>query len=172
MNHEMTSLIDSNSRPLPWQGSALNYSYYSWDAATLGSGRSISTDNTDAEQSICPKGWRLPTSGKSSNNEWKRGDFYALATAYEANLETNFYENSATFYNNAGPGTVPGFLLAGSYYDGSFHNGGSGGTYWSSTSDSDTSTARYLYFNSSGVNSANIGNRRLGFSVRCLLSGQ
>ncbi|MBQ3470441.1 hypothetical protein IJH23_01880, partial [Candidatus Saccharibacteria bacterium] len=148
------------------------YSYYSWDAATLGSGRSISTENTDAEQSICPKGWRLPTSGATSNEGWKRGDFYALATAYGANLESNYYESSATFYNNAGPGTTPGFLLAGLYSNGSFGNGGSYGRYWSSTSFSGTSSARDLYFDSSSVNSARGSSRRYGFSVRCLLSGQ
>lgn len=144
------------------------YSYYSWGAATLGSGRRIGTDNTDAEQSICPKGWRLPTSGADSNNGWKRGDFYALATAYGANLESNYYENSATFYNNAGPGTTPNFLFAGLYLDGSFDNGGPYGAYWSSTSSSRSSIARYLYFNSSYVYSANNYTRRGGFSVRCV----
>ena len=152
------------------------YSYYSWDAATLGSGRTISTDNTDAPYSICPKGWRLPTSGNSSDNEWKRGDFYKLATAYGANLESDYCENyyeASPFYNNAGPNTtVPKFLLAGVYANGSFSQGGSLGLYWSSTSDSSTSGARYLVFLSVHVGSANNNNRYNGFSVRCLFSGQ
>ena len=147
------------------------YSYYSWDAATLGSGRTIATENTDAPQSICPKGWRLPTSGNSSNNEWKRGDFYALATAYGTNLESNYYESSATFYNNAGPGTVPNFLLAGVYNSRFFTNGGSNGFYWGSTSSSSTSSARSLSFDS-GVSSASVYPRGYEFSVRCLFSGQ
>jgi uncharacterized protein (TIGR02145 family) len=146
------------------------YSYYSWDAATLGSGRSISTENTDAPYSICPKGWRLPTSGNSSNGEWKRGDFYALATAYGADLENNYYQSSSTFYNNAGPNTtVPNFLLAGYYYYGSFLNEGSYGYYWSSTSYGNSGYARNLHFYSSGVYSANYYRRRNGFSVRCLV---
>ena len=149
------------------------YSYYSWDAATLGSGRTIATENTDAPYSVCPKGWKLPTSGNSSNNEWKRGDFYKLATAYGANLESNYYESSSTFYNNAGPNTtVPKFLLAGFYSNGSFNNGGSYGGYWSSTSFSNTSYARDLIFLSSVVNSASIEGRSNGISVRCLFSGQ
>ena len=145
------------------------YSYYSWDAATLGSGRTIATENTDAEQSICPKGWRLPTSGNSSNNGWKRGDFYALATAYGANLETSCYDDPATFYDNAGPGTVPNFLLAGGYGNGSFYDGGLGGNYWSSASYTITDYARYLLFDSSSVDSAALNDRYRGFSVRCLL---
>ena len=152
------------------------YSYYSWDAATLGSGRAITTENTDAPYSICPKGWRLPTSGNSSSNEWKRGDFYKLATAYGANLESAYFDSSSAtgsnFYNNAGPGTIPGFLLAGYYVDGSFYGGGSYGGYWSSTSTSNTSYARNLYFLSSSVYSANYNSRCYGFSVRCLFSGQ
>ena len=146
------------------------YSYYSWDAATLGSGRTIATENTDAPYSICPKGWRLPTSGNSSNNEWKRGDFYKLATAYGANLESSSSQNSSTFYNNVGPNTtVPKFLLAGFCKPGSFDGGGSYGYYWSSTSYSSTSRARYLAFNSGGVNLANSNGRYYGYSVRCLL---
>ena len=147
------------------------YSYYSWDAATLGSGRTIDTENTDAPYSICPKGWRLPTSGGISNNEWKRGDFYKLATAYGANLESNSYENSSsTFYDNAGPNTtVPNFLLAGYYLNGSFSGGGNIGFYWSSTSYSSTSNVHNLYFSSSYVNSADYYVRNRGFSVRCLL---
>ena len=149
------------------------YSYYSWDAATLGSGRTIATENTDAEYSICPKGWRLPASGGYLNNEWKRGDFYALATAYGSNLETETYEDSTSFYNNAGPNTVPNFLLGGNCYDGGPGDEGAVGSYWSSTSQSDAGYARDLYFNDSGyVDSASGYGRYYGLSVRCLLSGQ
>ena len=152
------------------------YSYYSWLAATAGgkdsSGNAVSTNGYNAAYSICPKGWRLPTSTTSnasatSNNNWKTGDFYALATAYGANLESDYYQSAATFYNNAGPGTTPNFLLAGNYGNGSFGNGGSGGRYWSSTANSST-YAYYLSFDSGGVYSANSGRRRFGYSVRCV----
>ena len=158
------------------------YSYYSWLAATAGgknaSGSSVTSNGYNAAYSICPKGWRLPTSTTSNASaqtspNWKTGDFYALATAYGANLASNYYDNSsatgANFYNNAGPGTSPGFLLAGYYYSSSFDLGGSYGLYWSSTSNS-SSNAYNLNFNSSNVNSANNNNRRNGFSVRCLLA--
>ena len=149
------------------------YSYYSWDTVTLGSGRTIAAENTDAPYSICPKNWRLPTSGNLSNNEWKRGDFYTLATNYGANLESNYYDSSSAtgknFLNNAGPSTTPDFLLAGYYYGGSFGSGGSAGDYWSSTSVSSTTDARLLNFRSNSVNSASINYRRSGYSVRCLI---
>ena len=152
------------------------YSYYSWLAATAGgkdsSGNAVSTSGYNAAYSICPKGWRLPTSTTSNASattspNWKTGDWYALATAYGANLESDYYQDAATFYNNAGPGTTPNFLLAGHYYSGSFNDGGSNGGYWSSTAGSSTS-AYALSFYSGYVDSANHTPRRLGRSVRCV----
>ena len=159
------------------------YSYYSWIAATLGgkqaNGTTAQTSNGyNAAASICPKGWKLPTSTTSNANaqtspNWKTGDWYALAKAYGANLESNYLDNSSAtgknFYNNAGPvnNSIPNFLLAGNYNNSSFNNGGSNGYYWSSTSRSST-YAYYLYFGSSFVSSAYGSTRRVGFSVRCL----
>jgi uncharacterized protein (TIGR02145 family) len=152
------------------------YSYYSWDAATLGSGRTISTDNTDAPYSICPKGWKLPSTYNGSGTAAEATDFRALMIGYGGSNSIQTYNSGttptgATMYSNIGPGTTPNFLLAG-YYRGSFSSGGSDGLYWSSTSTSGTSSARYLYFGSSSVDSANYGYRDYGFSVRCLHSGQ
>ncbi|MBR3052060.1 InlB B-repeat-containing protein, partial [Candidatus Saccharibacteria bacterium] len=148
------------------------YSYYSWDAATLGSGRSIST-NTDAAYSICPKGWRLPTSRTTSATNWQTtSDFYALAHQYGLDSTTSTSESDNGFYTQAGPGTTPNFLLAGYYFGGSFYDGGSYGGYWSATSGSNNTYARNLNFDSSNVYSAGNGYRRNGFGVRCILSGQ
>ena len=145
------------------------YSYYSWDAATLGSGRTIAADNTDAEQSICPKGWKLPTSRTTSDTNWQTtSDFYRLAHQYGLDSTTSTNESDNGFYTQAGPGTIPNFLLAGLYDNGSFGLGGSYGYYWSSTSYSSTSIARYLYFYSSYVDSAYSYDSYRGFSVRCL----
>ena len=146
------------------------YSYYSWDAATLGSGRGISTDNTDAQYSICPKGWKLPTSRTTSAADWRtKSDFYVLAHKYGLDSTTSTSKSGNGFYTQAGPGTVPNFLLAGYYNNGSFSPGGSYGSYWSSTSYSSSNNARDLDFSSSGVSSADSDLRRFGFSVRCLL---
>ena len=151
-------------------------SYYSWLAATAGgkdaSGSAVTGNGYDTAYSICPKGWRLPTSttrndDAQTNNRWKTGDWYALATAYGANLESQYYQNSATFYNNAGPGTTPNFLLAGRYNSGSFGDGGSYGFYWSATSRSSAS-GYSLIFRSGYVSPANDDYRRYGFSVRCV----
>ena len=144
--------------------------YYSWDAATLGSGRSISTDNTDAPYSICPKGWKLPTTYNGTNSTT---DFRALMIAYGGSDSVQTYNSStsptgATMYGSIGPNTTPNFLLAGLYNNGSFYFGGSDGYYWSATSHSNSSGTRILYFNSSYVYSASNNLRNYGFSVRCV----
>ena len=114
----------------------------------------------------------MPTSGDSqSNNGWKRGDFYRLATAYGANLENSYYapgSSSEFFNNNAGPGTAPNFLLAGGFSSGSFIGGGAFGHYWSSTSLWDVNSARLLYFSYNITSSADSDYRKTGYSIRCL----
>ncbi|MBR3269931.1 hypothetical protein IKG07_01645 [Candidatus Saccharibacteria bacterium] len=152
-------------------------SYYSWLTATAGgkdaSGTAVTGNGYNAAYSICPKGWRLPTATTSNapaqtSPNWKTGDFYKLATAYGANLESASSQSSPVFYNNAGPGTTPNFLQAGVYNNNAFQSGGSLGYYLSSSSYSSTQFY-YLYFSSSAVYSAHILYRRIGFPVRCIL---
>ena len=154
------------------------YSYYSWIAATAGSGSSASPDDGGrAAYSICPKGWKLPSAttegvGRDTNNGYTGGDFYKLAIQYGM-ATGNYYEspdNAPTFYSQAGPGTTPNFLLAGDYYSGSFGNGDFLGSYWSSSSRSSTN-AYYLFFDSSFVYSPDSTVRNSGFPVRCLFAG-
>ena len=144
-------------------------SYYSWDAATLGSGRDISTDNTNAPYSICPKGWRLPTSGGTSVANWQAvSDFYMLAHQYGLDSTTTTYENDDGFYNQAGPGTTPNFLLTGLYNNGTYYNIGPRGYYWSATVLSHDASAYNLNFHASNINSAYENTNNLGFPVRCI----
>jgi hypothetical protein len=60
------------------------------------------------------------------------------------------------------------FFPASGYYDGTtLSSRGSDGLYWSSSYDSATG-AYNLYFNSSGVDPANVNYRRLGFTARAV----
>ena len=152
------------------------YSYYSWDAATLGSSRGIATDNQNAEQSICPKNWKLPTTYNGTDSDTNPTDFRGLMMALGGFNTVQTYNSStnptgATMYGKISASPY-NFLLAGLYYNGSFYSGGSYGYYWSATSYSNSSSARNLRFDSSNVYSAsNYGGRTYGFSVRCLFSG-
>lgn len=142
------------------------YSYYSWEVATLGSGRSV--NHGDAPYSICPKGWKLPSAGGNTDNQWKTGDTYNLAVAYGLSLDDEEYAtNNTLFYENAGPNTTPGFLLAGEYT--SYGLGTGRGLYWSSTSASEQD-AYSIFFNTSLFHSAQFTQRSFGHSIRCVFS--
>ena len=144
------------------------YSYYSWDTATLGSGRNIS--NTNALYSICPNGWKLPSTAMGANSS---ADFRALLIAYGGSDTIQDYNNNTSptgskLYSLIGPDTITNLLLTG-FYENNFLNGGNGfGYYWSSTSGNTSDYARVLYFDQIFMNSAQRYTRHFGFSVRCL----
>ena len=162
-NSGNTTSCSNNNQSIPC------YSYYSWDAATLGSERLLDAPNTDASYSICPKGWRLPTSGTTNDDGWKRGDFYTLATAYGANVESSYRdsttETGSNFYNNAGPLTVPRFQMGGYYWDGNFTSGG--GHYLASTTYGG-SWQMQLNLYTDSVYTTDTFPSGFGMSIRCL----
>ena len=125
--------------------------YYSWTAATAGTGTSSVTSG-DAPSSVCPKGWKLPPN--SGNGSY-----------------TNFTSAAGIANNSAGSTKIRSapynFPYAGSVVNGSLNNVGSDGYYWSRTATSST-RAYGLYFNSSDVYPADFNSRYDGFSVRCV----
>ncbi|MBR3386297.1 hypothetical protein IKG68_01900 [Candidatus Saccharibacteria bacterium] len=151
------------------------YSYYSYNAATAMSGTSINADDTDAPYSICPAGWRLPTSrttvalaqGTPGSDFYKMAIHYGLKDSVVKEDPDNDGMNFCTLGGDCGTNTVPRFLRAGYYYGSTFYAGGTRGYYWSSTASSSTS-AHNLAFYSGAVYSANNYGRGYGFSVRCL----
>ena len=155
-------------------------SYYSWLAATAGgkdsNGNSVSTNGKDTAYSICPKGWKLPSSGSISDSSatsttgFMKGDFYKLTIQYgmtPGNYAEN-PDNTPTFYTSAGSGTIPNFLAAGACANGLCDNVGSRIYYWSSSSSTSSDVGYDLYADSSSVYSAGNSSRRNGMSVRCL----
>ena len=127
---------------------------YQWNAATAGTDDTIT--NAEAKDSICPKGWQLPT----SNNQ-NKGSFYLLLDKYGLNSSYNSttITQSPLYFNPSG------------YVDsGSLWYAGNSGYYWSSTAYSSASDAYYLGFGSGAVNPSFYNYRYLGQSVRCLAS--
>ena len=113
------------------------YSYYSYAAATAGT--NPRSDNATSD--ICPKGWRLPT---------------------QAELTTlkNTYTTGATL--TAAP--FNGVYAGG--YGSSFYDGGSSGTYWSSTAKN----ASYAYVLILKSSNAYVDDyyKGYGYSIRCV----
>ena len=121
--------------------------YYTWTTATAGTGTTaLSTNGHNTTVSICPKGWRLPTSGAS-------GEFQTLY---------NNYSSSSSIMSAPAK-----FSLSGATFNNSFFEGE--GSYWSSTVSS-IYKAYYLGLTTSDVNPSrdDHGYMLNGFSVRCV----
>ena len=114
--------------------------YYQWSAATAGY-----TGTSQSTQSICPKGWTLPSQSQ-------------FRTLINSGLSESNFMNA------------PYYLLRGGYLDGSsLYYAGSSGYYWSSTPYG-SSFAYHLYFYSGNV-LTDIDYRYYGQSVRCVAAG-
>ncbi len=126
--------------------------YYNWCAATAGT----CTSSGEAADSICPRGWRLPTSNKASTVSGSFNKLIADASPAVANV-------MAAPYN---------FKLGGYVGGESLNNAGVEGTYWSSTSNG-ADNAYILHFgNNGGYNPSYSGVRYGGLSIRCITNEQ
>ncbi len=129
--------------------------YYSWTAATAGTGVGKDNNGDIAPSSICPKGWKLPLSG--SSNDTVSGSFKYLVDAYNIGSAGSKLTQAPLY-----------FVYGGSVSISSLNAAGSLGYYWSSTAYSAT-LAYNLYFNSSNVNPSTLYDGRYrGVSVRCV----
>ena len=157
----MTPMADGNATDVI-SGNTYNAHYhvgnhYTWNAATAGTG-GADVVGKDATDSICPKGWRLPTSSDS-------GEYQALMNAYSisSNDAGSTALVSAPLYFVRGghvyPGSMMGLAFAGSY-----------GDYWSSTANYGTGSAYNLIVGSGEVYPSGGSLRYDGQSVRCLAS--
>jgi len=131
--------------------------YYQWNAATAGTGADLSNDEAgkvQASNSICPKGWRLPTSAPN-------GEFNDLVVVLGGTASTDNITR-APFYGVRGGGISQStdFL---------FNDAGNLALYWSSTPFIGSNNAFNLYFtNTSDIYSSNHGPRQDALSVRCI----
>ncbi len=145
-----------------WQSNYGNY--YSWCAATAEScklnrtGSSITSGQ--AEESICPKNWHLPTGDTN-------GNFYNLFGANGSNLGNDSLTRFSTI--KASPYSFPaaGYV----YSSAQLHKPGEYGRYWSSTPNSSVSNAYGLDFRNSTFSPGAYSDRRcVGYTIRCIAS--
>ena len=139
---------------------------YNWYTATAGTGTGdMETTDTanpvNATDSICPKGWRLPDGGQSTNKS-----FYALDVALGGNGSPRADATQRDRFNN-----VPySFPYSGYYnYYGGVTDQGSNGLWWSRSAF--TAVGQTYYF-TLGANSymdpQHPNSVGYGFSVRCV----
>ena len=141
--------------------------YYDWTAAIASNDSSSLTSNTrgnisnNPQNSICPKGWRLPTISNQS-------EMVAGSTNEFARLNYLYNNGSTTSSFNLSIEPL-WFVMAGYVDSSSLLSKNSRGLYWSSTVIGSVS-APNLDFSINGINPGSVAlDRRLrGFSVRCL----
>jgi uncharacterized protein (TIGR02145 family) len=153
--------------PLPGDTGAgvTNYGYlYNWSAVTAGESRTTKPINSgNANYSICPKGWVLPTGGGS-------GDFAMLnAKMNNASASSPSISSASGFYQNWSLSGPFSGVLSG-YWSGSFAHQGASGYFWSKTTYTDHgSNAFHGFYNASSVSPGHAGSRGMGQAVRCVL---
>ena len=102
--------------------------YYNWMTATAGTGPRESGNFNNATASICPKGWRLPSSGSNS-------EYQTIADLYNWQRLTGLLEFSTTGYittlshGYAGGGLYWSYLITGEWGAETFYVTASGGVY-------------------------------------------
>ena len=141
--------------------------YYNWTAAIASNNSSnLTTQYTNAPNSICPKGWRLPYTDiiDNSHNEFGR-------LLYDYNITNNIAGSGDVGYKTGGFNTIRvsplWFVRSGAIHDYTLTSSGFWGSYWSNAVE-DESRAYDLVFNASRILLTFNYNRYYGWSVRCL----
>lgn len=146
--------------------------YYNWSAAVASNDASDLTEQySNAPNSICPAGWRLPTSRDSSSPD--TGNFYNLLNMTGGILgeHTPSYMGNAYYYAEGGFNTSrtnPLWLIRSGYINNSLNNPGNNSGYWSSTLFSDERPF-FLAFSNSSINPTTEGVLGRGYLIRCLV---
>ena len=144
---EWTGSVDNTVSGNTYDAHFLIGNFYQWNAATAGTG-GVDVVGEDATDSICPKGWRLPTSRFD-------GEVHTIV----GNLDSTTITQAPYYFNPSG-----------AVYSGFLELAGGKGACWSSAASSDTSDAYSLFFAQDYIPPFLIGYRYRGQSVRCLAS--
>jgi len=129
----------------------LGYGFlYNWYTATAGTGNASINQDENAPSSICPAGWRLPTSG------WR------------GTSELEALQNAMGGYTGWLPNGLFAGVFAGYYagFNGNLNGVGSEGLYWASTYDGGYAGALMLTGTMGLVDSESA---TVGAAVRCML---
>lgn len=139
-----------------YSGNNIYGAYYSWYAATAGTGTN-SMNSGDAASSICPKGWKLP----------KNGEYEVLSSNYTGSWTTNSGKKGKWIGASSASAGGAFFPAAGFYYNNSPYSVDSGGLYWSRSSYT-ANNAYSMSFESGNMFASGNYFKYYGFPVRCV----
>ena len=128
--------------------------YYNWYAATAQSISYSSTSNTngtEAKNSICPRGWKLPGYSDGGSYQELLNESYMISGGGDAEILTE------PFY----------FVRGGIYQSANLSGKGDGGYYWQNRISA-ADKANYLSFSSSSLNAQAGSNKGRGLNIRCV----
>ncbi len=139
--------------------------YYNWTAAIASNNSSALTQQyTNAPNSICPKGWRLPIATNADQSIYEFGELLYQQGIIGAKTSTSYAADSFDNIRKA-----PLWLArVGVIYSGTLTYVTTVGGYWSSTVANTDISAYYLRFNTSSVFSSNPYDKAHGWPIRCL----
>ena len=164
-----TAPYSANKTDSKETGHASLGNYYNWTAAIASNNSASLTTSTydnianSPKNSICPKGWRLPTiSNDNASNAGSTNEFARLNYLYNDSSATNIENLINQPLSFAKSSSIKN--------DGSFYSDFN--AYWSSTPYS-TISAYFLYFNQNTVSTAVTGGgywpyKSYGFAIRCV----
>ena len=168
----VTGWINSNTEPYSASktdstetGHASLGNYYNWTAAIASNNSSSLTQNTlsditkNPKNSICPKGWRLPTiSNQSEALPGSTNEFARLNYLYNNNSKTSGIQLKLS----------PTYFILSGYINNSLTAYGADGYYWSNTLI-DASNAYSLGVRDNGVwTKGSYPGKSFGWSIRCI----
>jgi len=126
------------------------YNYCATSAGTI----CTSSNSSDAQYDVCPKGWRLPTGGGSSSE---------FRTLYNQSAYNTLAKMRAPYTSGGAAFAFAGYFNAAAPVQQNIY-----GIYWSSTQYSNTNMYR-LYLTTAGVYPDTNAVRYFGYSIRCIL---
>ena len=144
---------------------------YNWTMATLGSGKNIATDGTNAPDSICPKGWQLPVNS-GNKSFYNLLDIYYTGAITSGNPQTDSTianPSALTIMQNIMRSNSLDFVVSGAYFrsNGTIYGRVTEGSFWSATVYSNGGAYNLSsYFTGFYLQKTN--NRGHGFAVRCV----
>ena len=162
-------ITNSNGNTFTMRGSMYYGDYYNWYAATVETGKYNMGTNANASDSICPRGWQLPTNGDETvDKSWQ----HLIMGTYHYYTQNGYYAANRAAFNKTMqlPLSVP---FAGYYEwtDGALNSRGELGLYWSSTAGSAGESVHAHLLNmyyGGNLDSQSHDNKVDGFSVRCV----
>ena len=137
--------------------------YYTWAAAMANTNYYTSSSTSEAAgTSICPSGWRLPSSNGTSK------EYGTLSQRYGGNGNNQSGVGTGDIMSNRFRTFPNNFLYSGNFSGSSAGNRGTNGYYWSRSANS-SNVSYHLDLDSTYLGPSNYNLKDNGFSVRCLI---